>query len=155
MRFKSFVNSGGMKIKQQNICVDASLWVRFLTREEPSEPTSQLFREWGCHFNYFIEPSLFLFEIASVIRKKQKLRMIPADFPVVMTLHDLYQLPILIYQSEKLVRQTIRVAEALGETDAYDASYLALAKSKKVPFFTADGKFYRKAKPLYPDIHLV
>ena len=140
--------------KKIDACVDASLWVRLLAKEDQSLETDRLFELWLDEFNFFIAPSFLIFEIASAIRKKQKLELL-GSVSIEKTITSLYEMPILLYQSEELLEKTMEAARVLGETSVYDASYLALATWKKVPFFTCDEKFYRKAKTLYADTRLV
>lgn len=139
---------------KNDVCVDASLWIRFLCGEDPTDETNKIFDLLMERFNFFIAPSLLLFEVVSAIRRKQKIGKL-TDVQAEKALVFLYEYPILLYQSHDYLTQTLRLSAQLGETVSYDASYLALATWRKTPFFTADRKFYEKAKGLSPDIQLV
>ena len=137
-----------------NVCVDASLWVRWLTPEEGTEEMHKIFRLWMEEFNFFIAPSILLFEFLSALRKKFKRGHIP-QATVSKGLKTFYELPLILYQNEALLSETFEWAERLGQTVLYDASYLALAASHRVPFFTGDERFYEVARKHYPDVQLV
>lgn len=137
-----------------NVCIDASLWVRWLTPEEGSEEIDQLFGLWLEEYNFFIAPSLLLFEVTSVLRKKFKNGHIPREL-MEKGLSVFYELPIILYQNEALLADTYEWAEKLGQTVIYDVSYLALAAAHRVPLYTGDRKFYEVAKKHYDSLILV
>lgn len=138
----------------RDICVDASLWIRLFAREKGFEKLEETFKQWLEERDFFIAPSLLIFEINSTLRKKFKKGEInPAQ--VQETVDRLSKLPILLYQSQEFFGQVWEWAQKLNETVIYDVSYLALAAWKKVPYYTADGKFHAVARKHYAESHLV
>lgn len=157
MQSRSSVKSDKQQDEDQasnDLCVDASLWVRFLTKEEGSEEACRLFKLWFASCDFFIAPSLLIFELASVLRKKVIHHLLPESAIGEIFAH-FYEHPILLYQSEDFMKLTMKFAEAMKTPMPYDASYVALAAWKKVPFYTADVALYEKGKELYPHCHLV
>lgn len=137
-----------------NACIDASLWARWLTPEEGTEEIHKLFGLWLEEFNFFIAPSILIFEFTSVLRKKFKYGLIPQEV-VSKGLKTFYEMPLILYQNEALLAETFEWAQRLGQTVIYDVSYLALAAAHRVPFFTGDRKFYEIAKSHYADVQFV
>ncbi len=137
----------------QDICVDASLWIRLLAQEDSSGELEKMFWRWLDERNFFIAPSLLIFEIHSTFRKKFKKGEMTGDRMLEAT-KRLSRLPILLYQSQEFFAHVWEWAQKLNETVIYDVSYLALAAWKHVPYWTADRKFYDIAKKHYADAHL-
>lgn len=142
------------KPSRNDVCVDASVWVRFLTKESTSRSVDSYFEKWLDEGTFFVAPSLLIFEIVSGLRKKCKSGLLPTT-KAKKILEGFYEYPILLYQSEALLDLTFDIAEKLDMMFPYDASYVALAAWKKVPFYTADVALYEKGKELYPDCYLV
>jgi predicted nucleic acid-binding protein len=140
--------------KTNDLCVDASLWIRLLTPETLSEEADKIFSLWLDAFDFFIAPSLLVFEVNSALRKKFKKGEIKGE-QVEEAMKRFSRFPILLYQSKEFFAQTWEWAQKLDETVIYDVSYLALAAWQKTPFYTCDQAFYEKAKAFYPDTHLV
>ncbi len=138
----------------KDLCVDASLWVRLIAKEDPVEETDSLFYRWQDDFDFFLAPSFLIFELTSALIKKHK-RGDLTTAGVEEGLKKFYKLPIILYQSEKYLTEVWAWSQRLKETVAYDTSYLALAAWKKAPFYTADDVFYEKAKKFYPESYLV
>lgn len=137
-----------------NICLDASLWVRWLTPEAGTEEMKNRMTLWMNEYNFFIAPSLLVFEVTSALRKKFRFGHIPLKM-VHEGLKAFYDFPMILVQSEAFLAETYEWAERLEETVVYDASYLALAAMYRVPLLTGDRKFFEKAKRFYVDTHLV
>jgi predicted nucleic acid-binding protein len=140
--------------ESKDICIDASAWIRLLAREEGYRELEGKFWRWLDEYDFFVAPSLLIFEIHSSFRKKFKRGEIDASRMLEAT-KRLSQLPILLYQSQDFFEQVWKWAERLNETVIYDVSYLALAAWKKIPFVTGDRKFYESAKKHYEGIQLI
>ena len=139
---------------KDNLCVDASLWVSFLTPEANSEEVKKIFDLWFESCSFFIAPSLLIFEMASAFHKKIKQNTLTQK-DALHIFSDFYEHPILLFQSEKLLNKTLEFAQKMQIPMPYDASYVALASYKKVPFYTADEDLYKRAKKIYPNCHLI
>lgn len=85
-------------------------------------------------------PDLLIYEIANVLRYKPDL----TNQQVQEVLDSLYDLHIKIVEiSQEMIKGAIRLAYSYGIT-VYDAAFMALAESLKVPFVTADEKLSKK-----------
>ena len=85
-------------------------------------------------------PDLLIYEIANVLRYKPDL----TDQRAQEALDSLYDLHIKIIEiSQGMIKGAIRLAYCYGIT-VYDAAFLALAESLKIPFVTADEKLSEK-----------
>jgi predicted nucleic acid-binding protein len=85
-------------------------------------------------------PDLLIYEIANVLRYKPDL----TNQQVQEALDSLYDLHIKIVEiSQEMIKGAIRLAYSYGIT-VYDAAFMALAESLKVPFVTADEKLSEK-----------
>ncbi len=136
------------------ICLDANVWVAWLTAEAKTPRVRDLMKEWKTRYEAFVAPTFMLYEVMSTMRKKLKHGGIPVS-SIKDGLNRFYRLPILLYQTKRLLQLSFDWAERLNETVIYDVSYLALAAWKKVPYWTADEKFHRVARKHYADSHLV
>lgn len=136
------------------ICLDTNIWVKLFALEDGSAKVASLFEGWKNEEVTYIAPSFLIFELSSVLRKKEKLRQTHPGHAL-ESLKLLYEYHLLLYQSEDLLKKTIKLAEKMDETVTYDVSFLALAQFKKAPFYTSDLKFFNKAHKLYSDIHLI
>lgn len=139
---------------QNDLCVDANLWVSFLTHERRSEEVRNIFSLWFESCEFFIAPSLLIFEITSALHKKIAKNLINQK-QAFHILSDLYEHPLLLFQSEKFIDMTLEYARKMQMAMPYDASYVALAAWKEVPFYTADQQLYKKAKKVYSNCYLV
>lgn len=143
-----------MNENNRKVCLDTNIWIKFFVPEEKSETVNDLFRFWLEDFTTFIAPSIFLFEFSSTLRKKEKFHSLKEGDGLAI-LKALYEHSIVLYQSEDFMSLTWDLAQKMEETVLYDVGYLALASWQKVPFYTADEKFFNKAKKFYPEIHLI
>jgi len=141
-------------MSDKRICLDANIWIKLFTPEEGSDTVKDLIRLWIEEGVLFIGPSFLLFEFSSALRKKEKRNLLKENEGSA-SLEFFYSYPILLYQSEEYLKETWDLAKKMEETVLYDVGYLALALWQKVPFYTADEKFFNKAKKIYPEIHLI
>lgn len=132
-----------------NICVDASLVVKWLVPEEGSEEALKLYQKWRKDDVGLIAPGLIDYEVGTVLRQKFLRGFIGAEdlFPI----FDFYKrLDLFTFHVTDFVSQAVAVAATLGQPTVYDVSYLLIAKQQKVDFVTADERFYKAAHPLFP-----
>jgi predicted nucleic acid-binding protein len=81
-------------------------------------------------------PDLLIYEIANVLRYKPDL----TDQQAQEALDSLYDLNIKVIEiSQEIIKGAVRLAYSYGIT-VYDAAFLVLAESLKVPFVTAHEK---------------
>lgn len=131
------------------VCVDASLVLKWLLHEEGSDTALELLDRWKKEGIQLIAPGLIDYEIGSALRKKILRNHLHSDD--LLPLFDLYmRTGLLLFHLSDLVAQSVPLAGLLDQPTVYDVAYLLIAKQQKADFVTADEKFCRKAKTLYP-----
>lgn len=132
-----------------NICVDASLVVKWLADEEGSDIARGLNNAWRKKGTQLIAPGLLDYEVGTALRRKVRGGLFQTEdlFPI----FDLYKRSeILLFHLPDLLVQAVPLAISLDQPTIYDIAYLLIAKQQKTDFVTADEKFCRKAQVLYP-----
>lgn len=133
------------------VCLDASIIVKLLTRELDSPATALLFSQLVQKDSKIFEPAFLKIEVYSTLRKKSYLGELSCrKIGVALKFFEELSLDY-IAEDKKLLDNSLELAERLSIPVIYDCLYLALAKSKQAVFITADKKFSRKAKKIYPD----
>lgn len=136
-----------------NVCVDASLVLKWLVPEEGSEKALQLYRKWRKEDVGLIAPGLIEYEIGTTLRQKVVRGLLKSEdlFPV----FEFYRkMDLLLFHLTDLVSQAVAAASALEQPTVYDASYLLIARQQKVDFITADERFYRASHPIFSFVKL-
>lgn len=136
------------------ICLDTNIWVKLFSPEERSDKVASLFEDWKSEEMTFIAPSFLLFELSSVLRKKEKM-LLTHKGHAAEAVKLLYEYPIVLYQSEDFMRMSLSLAQKMDETVIYDVAFLALARWKKAAFYTSDLKFFNKANKFYSQIFYI
>lgn len=133
----------------QNVCLDASVVIKLLSREQDSDRAALFFKQLVKKNSKIFEPTFLKVEVYSTLRKKTYLREL-AKGKIRTSLKFFEKLP-LDYRTEDkdLLDDSLKLAERLLMPVIYDCLYLALAKQEKVTFITADKKFAKKAKEIY------
>ncbi|MBF0104303.1 MAG: type II toxin-antitoxin system VapC family toxin [Deltaproteobacteria bacterium] len=131
------------------ICVDASLVIKWLVKEEGSPEALKLLQKFRNCNTLLIAPSILDYEIGSVLRQKIIRGLL--DHASLYPIIDFYgRLDLQLFHVTDLVLQSVSIAEALQQPTIYDVSYLLIAKQQKTDFVTADKRFYKAASPLFP-----
>lgn len=127
-----------------NVCVDASLVVKWLIEEEGSKEALHLYEKWRKKDVKFISPHLLEYEIGTVLRQKVLRRLLqPEDLFLVF---DYYKkLEITLFPLASSMSEAVTVAAFLEQSSIYDVSYLLIAKQQGIEFVTADERFYKAA----------
>lgn len=131
------------------ICVDANLALKLVLAERDSARARQLWATWDEQDTDVIAPSLWGYEVTSVIRNRVHRRKLMPDegeraFAAIRRLGvDLLTLPDLHERAWELAKRFNRPA-------AYDAHYLALAEALACEFWTADEHLYNAVKNQLP-----
>ena len=126
------------------VVVDASLVVKWLVTEEPSDEALTLLGSWNVESVRIAAPSLIRFEVANVMHRKIARGDIGAT-SATEHMTRLLTLPIELRDVPELHERAIELAGELGQGAAYDTHYLALAEFLECDMWTADGRFYRSA----------
>ena len=123
------------------ICVDASLMLAFLLRDEEfTEEATVLLAAWREAQEAMIAPSLLPFEVLSGIRLAVYTSRITSDEGD--EVHGRFRrMPIELRMPVRLSDQTWEIGRRLNPPRLYDASYLALAEIEDCDVWTADRRF--------------
>lgn len=131
------------------ICVDASLTLKLVLAEPDSALVRSLWAAWEARDVDIIAPSLWGYEVTSVIRNKVYHGKLTADegeraFAAIHLLGvELLTLPDLHERAWVLAKRFDRPA-------AYDVHYLAVAEALRCEFWTADEHLYDAVKDQLP-----
>ena len=123
--------------------VDASVGIRLFLSEEHSQTVQELFEQRLLlpRESLFV-PDLFFIECANILWKKVRRGEYGAD-DALSHLADLRALALSATPSSELMERALEIACAHDVT-AYDASYIALAEMRAVPFVTTDDRLADK-----------
>ena len=134
--------------------VDASVAVKWLVTELDSNHADQLLQEWSRDGVSIEAPIMMLTEVSNVLFKKtQRGEVAVGDVP--QLLENLASLDIRLFDSLPMHVRAIEMAVVLGEQDAYDCHYLALAESLDCDFWTADRAFYDASHERFPRVRYI
>ena len=134
----------------KNYVLDSSVYVKLLIPEKDSKIIEKFFAEILSQGDYILVPSIFLYEIISVLKKHRCDKKTIEDFIMQYYTNQLY---IKVFDLEaKIISQALEISskktKQTGYFSFYDASYHALAILNKCDFITADKKYYEKSKEL-------
>ena len=125
------------------IVLDSNVAVALVIELPYSEVSLQKMHFWQTEDTQIVVPSLWVYEIASVLRKIEALGHLSSGESK-KALQALFALGFeIIPPDESLIYSAYNWAKRLGQTVAYDAAFLALAEQEGVPFWTADRRFVR------------
>ena len=134
------------------VVVDACLAVKWLVSEIDSDRAGQLLVEWARNGVPIAAPVMILTEVSNVLHKKVRSQDVNIN-DVRRLLEQLSGL-LLVDYIEMHVR-AIELASIIGEQDAYDCHYLALAEHLDCEFWTADLAFYNAAHQGFPRVRYI
>ena len=127
------------------VCVDASLTVKLVLPEQDSDQARALWIEWERNGVERFVPTLWGYEVASVVRKHgRRGTLAPQDEEAALDL--LLNLPVQVVDMWPYHREAWRLARDLGMTVTYDAHYLLLAQALGIEFWTGDKRLYEAVK---------
>ena len=127
------------------VCADASLALKLVLPEPDSALARALWEEWKAEHTLVIAPTLWEYEVTSVIRNRVHRGQLPPDIEeeVFTTLHEL---PVQLMAPTGLHRRAWELARHFDRSAAYDAHYLALAEMAGCPFWTADERLFNTVR---------
>lgn len=132
--------------------VDASLVVKWLVSEVDGDRAAQLLLEWARNGILIVAPIMILTEVSNALHKKVRNQEVSIN-DVRRLLEQLSDLLLVDYI--EMHERAIELASILGEQDAYDCHYLALAEHLDCEFWTADRAFYDAAHDDYPRVRYI
>ncbi|MCH8294453.1 type II toxin-antitoxin system VapC family toxin [Candidatus Poribacteria bacterium] len=128
------------------VCVDASLVIKWVISEEGHHVAKQLFTEWSDADVKMIAPSFFQVEVDSILRKKVFVRKEISVEEAEKAFELLMQLPIEIVDLPSQRQHAWQLAKDLSQATVYDTTYIALAELHRCEFWTADERLYNSVK---------
>lgn len=137
------------------MCVDSSVVVKQVVKEEHSLEARALFAMAVQQQELIVAPQLLTMEVANILLKKT--RRSPAITPreALTAFEDVLAMPILLEGPESLYRNAFRIAVSFQLPAVYDAYYLALAADAKCDFWTADLRLIRALAGRVPYAHWI
>lgn len=134
------------------VCADASLALKLVLHEPDSALARALWEEWKAQQAIVIAPTLWGYEVTSVIRNRVHRGKLPPDIEeeVFVAVH---QLPVKLMNPSGLHRRAWELSRHFDRPAAYDAHYLALAEMAGCPFWTADERLFNVVRDELDWVH--
>jgi predicted nucleic acid-binding protein len=127
------------------VCADSNLAIKLVLHERDSALARELWQSWWIQETDVIAPTLWAYEVTSVIRK-QVYRGLLAPDAETDTLEAIHRLPVLLMKPTGLHRRASALARRFDRPAAYDAHYLALAEMADCPLWTADERLFNAVR---------
>ena len=127
------------------VCADSSLALKLVLHERDSALARALWESWWLQKTTIIAPSLWAYEVTSVIRNQVHRGLLEPDVET-DTLEVILALPVLLMKPNGLHQRASELARHFDRPAAYDAHYLALAEMADCPFWTADERFFNAVR---------
>ncbi len=123
------------------VCADAGLALKLVFPEADSAQARALWDTWRISQTTVIAPTLWDYEVTSVVRNRVHRGLFPADQEM-NAIDVLHQLPVQLMHPHTLHHRAAQLAQRFNRSAAYDAHYLALAELLGCPFWTADERLF-------------
>jgi predicted nucleic acid-binding protein len=121
------------------ICVDASITLKLVLPEDDSHLARSLWQQWLEQNLTIIAPTLWAYEVTSVIRNQVHRKKVGAETEAA-AIEAVHNLPVRTLAPAGLHRRAWELAKQFDRPAAYDSHYLALAEMVGCPFWTADKR---------------
>lgn len=136
-----------------SVCVDASVAVQVVTREDHSQQADALWTDWMHRGLQPIAPSFFAYEVCSVLRQKAALRGELTPEEEKETVEVFMSLEVSVISPPGHLRTAWDLATELHLPTVYDTAYLALARIEGCDLWTADRRFYNAVQARFSTVH--
>ena len=136
------------------VVVDASMAFKWLVEEEYSDEAHTVLQYWDNQGARVSAPGLMPFEVANALHR----RVLRGDLTVevaVDLIQNLLSSGLELHWTPGLHGRALELASQLDQGAVYDAHYLALAETLDCELWTADGKFYRAARPVADNVRWI
>ena len=143
------------------VCVDASLAVKWVTDEAFSTEAIRLLLQWHKDQVFMVAPSFFFAEVDSILLRKAVLVRRPASAPELTreeadgAFRQMLDMPVTVLALPGQRERAWELAALFGFPTVYDATYLALAELRGCEFWTADDRLYDRVSGLVSRIRRV
>jgi predicted nucleic acid-binding protein len=122
-------------------CADANLALKLVLQEHDSGLARALWEDWKAHQTTVIVPTLWGYEVTSVIRNRAHRGKLAPEMEA-EALATVQGLPVQLMRPPGLHQRACELARHFDLPAAYDAHYLALAEMVDCPFWTADERLF-------------
>ncbi len=128
-----------------DVCVDASLAVAWLSWEEYTPIANALRQEWREKGVQMVGPSLFHAEVTSAIRQRVHFKQIlPEEGEEAFSIY--LDIPIRIIDGPEVYRKAWQLAREFNLPVCYDMQYLAVAELEDCELWTGDKSLVNSLK---------
>lgn len=127
------------------VCIDANIALKRLVQEPDSVLAHGLWAEWKAQRVIIIAPTLWAYEVTSVLRKFVYRGRLSPQLEQQM-LMAAFRLPVNLRRPAALHQRASELARHFNRLAAYDAHYLALAEMAGCPFWTSDERLYNAVR---------
>jgi predicted nucleic acid-binding protein len=134
------------------VCTDASLALKLVLNEPDSALARALWEDWKAVQATVIAPTLWGYEVTSVIRNRVHRGQLPLDIEGEV-FAAVQQLPVQLMEPTGLHQRAWELARHFNRPAAYDAHYLALAEMAGCPFWTADERLFNVVRDELDWVH--
>lgn len=135
-----------------SVCVDASLTLKLVLEEPDSDAAYALWVEWKARRVMVIAPTLWAYEVTSVIRNRVYRGKLSPDLEGEL-FAAVHQLPVRLMAPPGLHQRASELARHFNRPTAYDSHYLALAEIYGCPFWTADERLFNALREELAWVH--
>lgn len=136
------------------ICVDSSVAVKWLLREQHFQKARALLRYQLEQQEGIVAPPLLPIEIANILRQRTRAgKLTPHHAQQRLT--RFVSLPISFSAPPDLYSRALTIAVDHNLPAVYDPLYLAVAESYACPLWTADQKLIRAVGQHFPNIRFI
>ena len=134
------------------VCADANLALKLVLYEHDSALARALWENWKARQATVIAPTLWGYEVTSVIRNRAHRGRLAPEMEV-EALATVHQLPVQLMRPAGLHQRAWELARHFDLPAAYDAHYLALAEMVGCPFWTADERLFNVVRGSLDWVH--
>jgi predicted nucleic acid-binding protein len=134
------------------VCADANLALKLVLHERGSALARALWEDWNSQGLSVIAPTLWAYEVTSVIRKRAHRGQLTSEGEA-DALAAIHQLPVQLMRPAGLHQRAWELARRFNLPAAYDAHYLALAEMAECPFWTADERLFNRVRDELDWVH--
>jgi predicted nucleic acid-binding protein len=131
----------------QEVCVDASLVVKWVVPEEYDNLADLFARECEENEVRFVAPDFVFAEVSNAIRRQVFRQLIPV-MNGLAAIAAASRVPVKCYTCYDLYTDAWRIAQTYDRPSLYDCYYLALAEQRGCDFWTADNRLVNSVQGL-------
>jgi len=137
------------------ICVDASIAIKWLLKEERSDRAVALYDATATANQPIVAPALLPLEVTNILRQRMRGQDGISLIRATEHLAAFLAFPIEFHNPAGLHHEALVLADALGLPATYDALYLALAERLGCEVWTDDQRLLRQVAESLPFVRWI